>query len=185
MPKAWAEGSYRGLLARGNFEVSAKWFDGRAIQIEVLSKSGGTLDLRYPNIAVAAIKTKDGQVVDSDASSRDQVRIQTTKGQTYVVTKILPYFRVAAPENLELENVAAGDQIKISWTASKDALYYKLYRAVGNAPNYELISAKVESTDFVYKPTDAEQNKQMTFKVTAVRADSRESKEGAVVVLTR
>ena len=185
MPKAWSSGSYCGLLARGNFEVAAKWSDGQASQLEVLSKSGGTLDLRYPNIAQATIKTKDGQVVDFVASGTDQVSIKTTKGQTYKVTKIPAYTQVAAPENLKIEKDAADNQVKLSWTASADAASYKLYRAVGNAPDYELISPNVESTDYLYKATDTEQTKQMTFKVTAVRADGRESSEGAAVVLTR
>ena len=185
MPKAWSTGSYRGLLARGNFEVSAKWSDGQASQLEVLSKSGGTLELRYPNISQATIKTKDGQVVDFVASGTDQVSIKTTKGQTYKVTKIPAYTQVAAPENLKIEKDAADNQVKLSWTASADAASYKLYRAVGNAPDYELISPNVESTDYLYKATDTEQTKQMTFKVTAVRADGRESSEGAAVVLTR
>ena len=185
MPKAWSEGSYRGLLARGNFEVSAKWSDGQASQFEVLSKSGGTLDLRYPNISQAEIKTKDDQPVDFVASGTDQISIKTTEGQTYVVTKIPAYTRVAAPADLKIEKVATGDQIKLAWTASADADSYKVYRAVGNAPDYEVISSKVVSTEFNYKPTVSEQAQQMTFKVTAVRADGRESDEGTVAVLTR
>ena len=96
-----------------------------------------------------------------------------------------PTLRVAAPENLKIEKDAADNQVELSWTASADAASYKLYRAVGNASDYELIAPNVESTDYLYKPTDTEQTKQMTFKVTAVRADGRESSEGAVVVLTR
>ena len=183
--RAWSEGSYRGLLARGNFEVSAKWSDGQAQQFEVLSKSGGTLDLRYPNIAQAVVKTKDDQAVEFVAAGTDQVSIKTTKGQTYVVTEIPAYTRVAAPTDLKIEKDAAADQIKLSWTASADAASYKVYRAVGNSPDYELISSEVASTDFVYQVTATEQDQQMTFKVTAVRDDGRESDEGAVVVLTR
>ena len=179
MPKAWSSGSYRGLLARGNFEVSAKWSDGQASQLEVLSKSGGTLDLRYPNVAQAVIKTKDNQAVEFVASGTDQVSIKTTKGQTYVVTQIPAFVSVAAPTDLKIEN------LKLSWTASADAASYKVYRVVGNAPGYELISSEVASTEFVYKATDSEQTKQMIFKVTAVRADGRESGDGAVVVSTR
>lgn len=184
LPKAWDRGSYRGILARGNFEVSAKWSDSQAIQLEVLSKSGGTLDLRYPNVAEAVFKTKDGQAVDFVASGTDQVSIETTKGQTYVITKIPGYASVAAPANLMIEKDTAGDQLKLSWTGSADATSYNLYRAAGNASDYELISSKVAITEFLYSFNDQKQAPQMAFKVTAVRADGRESDGGATAILT-
>ena len=184
LPKAWSSGSYRGILARGNFEVSAKWSDGGASQLEVLSKSGGTLDLRYPNVAQAVVKTKDGQAVDFVASGTDRVSIKTAKGQTYVVTKIPAYTSVTAPSDLQIKKLPAGDQIQLSWTASADAASYKVYRALGNAPDYELISSKVSNTDFLHEATDAKPAKQMTFKVTAVRDDGRESAEGATAILS-
>ena len=138
MPATWSEGSYRGLLARGNFEVSAQWSGGHASRLEVLSKSGGTLELRYPNVAQAVIKTTEGQTVDFVAKGSDQVSIETTQGKTYVVTDIPVCIPVTAPSNLKLNNDDASDQIELSWTGSADAASYNLYRAVGNAPDYEL-----------------------------------------------
>ncbi|WP_372799004.1 glycoside hydrolase N-terminal domain-containing protein, partial [Pontiella sp.] len=64
LPSAWPDGSYRGLLARGNFEVSAQWSNGQAQRLEVVSNAGGTLKLRYPNLARAMVKTADGKPVD-------------------------------------------------------------------------------------------------------------------------
>jgi len=182
LPAAWSEGSYRGLLARGNFEVSAQWSDGRASRLEVLSKSGGTLELRYPNVAQAVIKTPAGQTVNFVAKGSDQVRIETTQGQTYVVTDIPVCIPVIAPSNLKIDRDVVRNQIKLSWTGSADAASYNLYRAVGNAPDYELIASDVAGTDFVYKAPDLKQFDQMTLKVTAVRADGRESDEGAMVI---
>lgn len=182
MPAAWSEGSYRGLLARGNFEVSAQWSDGHASQLEVLSKSGGTLELRYPNVGQAVIKTPKGQTVNFVAKGSDQVCIETTKGQAYVITDIPVCIPVIAPSNLKIDKDGAGNQITLSWTGSTDAASYKLYRAVGNAPDYELITSDVTGTDFVYQAPDLKQFDQMTLKVTAVRADGRESDEGATVI---
>ncbi len=181
LPSAWSEGSYRGLLARGNFEVSAKWSDGQASQLEVLSKSGGTLDLRYPNVALAVIRNADGQKVDFVAKGSDQIRIDTSKGQTYVVTEIPVYTPVTAPTNLKIDRNTAS-QVELSWAGSSDAAYYQLYRAVGNAPDYEPIASEIKDSRFIYKASDLIQIEQMTLKVTAVRADGRESAEGATVV---
>ncbi|WP_231744089.1 glycoside hydrolase family 95 protein [Stieleria neptunia] len=182
MPAVWSQGSYRGLLARGNFEVSAEWTGGHASRLEVLSKSGGNLDLRYPNVALAVIKTPAGMTVDFVAKGSDQVRIKTTKGQTYVVTDIPACTAVLAPTNLKINKESAADQVQLSWTGSTNAASYKLYRAVGNAPDYELVASDITVTDFVYESADLKQVEQMTIKVTAVRADGRESNEGASVI---
>jgi alpha-L-fucosidase 2 len=183
LPEAWSTGSYSGILARGNFEVSARWSDGQATQFDVLSKSGGALDLRFPNVAQATIRTAAGQQVDFVAQGNDLVRIETTKGQSYVVTDIPVYIPVVAPTGLKIERNAVR-QVELSWTGSPDAESYRLYRAVGNAPDYELIASEIAATEFVYKSNDLKQSEQLTFKVTAVRADGRESGFGATVVRT-
>jgi alpha-L-fucosidase 2 len=181
LPNVWSEGSYRGLLARGNFEVSAKWSSGQANQLEILSKSGGTLNLRYPNVAQAKVRTAAGQQVHIVAQSSDLIRIETSKGQSYIVTDIPVYIPVAAPMNLKIDRNTAR-QVELSWTGSSDAASYRLYRAVGNAPDYELIASQIKDNKFTYKASDLRQVEQMTFKVTAVRADGRESAEGATFV---
>ncbi|MDQ8208268.1 glycoside hydrolase family 95 protein [Coraliomargarita sp. SDUM461003] len=181
LPKVWPNGSFSGLLARGNFEVSAQWTNSQATQIEVLSKSGGTLDLRYPNVARAVIQTAAGQPVDFVTSGRDQIRIETRKGTRYVLTEIPEYLPVAAPADLNLARNSV-DQVELSWSASPDAASYQLYRAVGNAPDYELVASELKGTDFVYRASDLKEIEQMTFKVTAVRADGRESRKGATAV---
>ncbi|MGJ8643797.1 MAG: glycosyl hydrolase family 95 catalytic domain-containing protein [Luteolibacter sp.] len=182
LPEAWSEGSYRGILARGNFEVSAKWSEGQASQLEVVSKAGGTLDLRYPNVASADIKTSEGKAVEFVATGTDQVSIETTNGQTYVITEIPAYVPVAAPTNLKIDKDDAKSQIALSWTGAEDAASYNLYRAVGNAPDYELVASKISGTAFVYEDKNLKQLGQMTLKVTAVRADGRESAQGSTVI---
>ncbi|CAA6677623.1 MULTISPECIES: glycosyl hydrolase family 95 catalytic domain-containing protein [unclassified Lentimonas] len=182
LPSAWPDGSYRGLLARGNFEVSAQWSNGQASQLEVLSNAGGTLKLRYPNIAKAAIKTSEGQAVTFAAKGTDQVSIESTKGETYVVSEIPAYVPVAAPSNLKIEQGNRFNRIKLSWAESADAASYNLYRAVGNAPDYELIASDIKGTVFNYKVTDIKEIEQMTLKVAAVGANGRESVHGATVI---
>jgi alpha-L-fucosidase 2 len=179
LPSAWPDGSYRGLLARGNFEVSAQWSNGQANRLEVLSKVGGPLELRYPNVAKAVIKTADGKTVVFSAKGTDQISIESSKGQTYVVTDIPAYTPVATPSDLKIAKDTKSE-VKLTWTGSAEA--YNLYRAVGNAPDYELIASGIKGTSFVYEAADLQQIQQMTLKVTAVRADGRESKSGATTI---
>jgi alpha-L-fucosidase 2 len=182
LPKAWSTGSYRGLLARGNFEVSAEWSNSQANKFEIKSKSGGTLALRYLNVAKASVKTLEGKRVDFKSEGNNLISIQTTAGQTYVITNIPEYHIVAAPTNLKIDTNSVQNEITLSWSASKDAKSYKVYRAVGNAPDYELLAAEVKGTDFVYKDTSLKAKEQMTFKITAISSNGSESKSGVTEI---
>ena len=184
-PPHGPNGSYQGLLARGNFEVSAQWSDGQADQFEVLANVGGALRLRYPNVAKALIKTQAGQTVEFVAKGLDEVSIETAHGQTYVITAIPAYTLVAAPAALKVAGESRKNRVKLAWSASADAASYNLCRAVGNAPGYELIASDIEGTGFVCTIPGLKQIAQMTLKVTAVRADGRESNKGATMVWLR
>ena len=48
LPKAWGEGSVRGLCARGGFIIDMDWREGQLTRIQVLSKKGGILKLANP-----------------------------------------------------------------------------------------------------------------------------------------
>ena len=123
----------------------------------MLSKVGGTLKLRYPNVAKSVIKTTDGKNVNFVAKGSDEVSIETTKGGTYVVTNIPAYVPVTAPSNLKLSNDDKSDQIKLSWTGVPDAMSYNLYRASGSAPDYDLVASAVAGTSFLYRASDLQQ----------------------------
>ena len=49
LPAAIPQGSVKGLCARGGFEVSMQWNNGQLQQLQVLSKSGEPLILKYGN----------------------------------------------------------------------------------------------------------------------------------------
>lgn len=182
IPSAWMTGSYRGLLARGNFEVSAQWTNSQLNQLEILSKAGGLLELRYPNVAKSDVKTATGKKVNFVSKGTDKISIESSKGQTYVVTNIPAHKPVSAPSELKLKQSSKREQVAIAWTPSADAKYYNVYRAVGNAPDYELIASGVRNNNFDYKATDLFKAKQVTLKVTTIRADGRESSKGSTAV---
>ncbi len=48
VPAAWPEGRFRGLRARGGFEIDAAWRDGRVVELRVRSTAGGRLRLLDP-----------------------------------------------------------------------------------------------------------------------------------------
>lgn len=46
LPQAWKDGSFRGLKARGNYEVSCSWKEGRLDEAEIVPFEGGKCVLR-------------------------------------------------------------------------------------------------------------------------------------------
>lgn len=45
LPKKWSSGEFSGFMARGNFEVAAKWDNGRLTEAQIISKSGSDLNV--------------------------------------------------------------------------------------------------------------------------------------------
>lgn len=62
LPTKWANGSVKGLRARGNFTVDLSWADGKLTQATITSHSGGPCRIQY-NGTETTIPTKPGQTV--------------------------------------------------------------------------------------------------------------------------
>jgi hypothetical protein len=85
LPKAWNTGSFQGLVARGNFVVSADWSEGKPTTISIHSKSGGTCRLATPGIGATTIKDGSGNPVKTSSEGSDLIQFETTAGQTYLI----------------------------------------------------------------------------------------------------
>lgn len=60
LPKAWPNGSVKGLRARGGFEVDMTWRDGKLVQATVHSLNGGSTRLRYGSV-IREVKLTKGK----------------------------------------------------------------------------------------------------------------------------
>jgi alpha-L-fucosidase 2 len=69
LPKAWPNGTVSGLRARGGFEVSMSWKEGKLEEVEVRSENGEPCLLRA-NGKTAEIKTRAGGVYRFNAELR-------------------------------------------------------------------------------------------------------------------
>ena len=54
LPKAWKDGSVKGLVARGGFVIDMDWKEGKLTKAVIHSKSGGVCRIKYDN----TLKTK-------------------------------------------------------------------------------------------------------------------------------
>ena len=60
LPAAWPSGEVSGLRARGGFEVSMRWKDGKLVEAEILSSLGNPLVARYGDKVIKQ-STEPGQ----------------------------------------------------------------------------------------------------------------------------
>ncbi|MDW5290278.1 glycosyl hydrolase family 95 catalytic domain-containing protein [Formosa sp. PL04] len=85
LPKAWNNGQYSGLVARGNFELDVVWTDGKATSIKVLSRSGGTCTLKYDDLSVAKLTDEKGKSIAFKSDTSNTMSFETKKGETYLI----------------------------------------------------------------------------------------------------
>ncbi len=85
LPDAWAEGSYSGLVARGNFSVSAKWSGKKIKSLEILSRKGTECVVKYENIGAASVYDSAGKKVRAKAEGNDKLRFKTSQGEWYSI----------------------------------------------------------------------------------------------------
>lgn len=69
LPEAWPEGKVTGLKARGNFEVSTEWHEGKAALISVKSLSGAPLKMAYRE-STLSMETETGVTYQFDSNLR-------------------------------------------------------------------------------------------------------------------
>lgn len=69
LPNAWKDGMVTGLCARGGYEVSLTWKNGRLLAVKILSKGGGPCRVDYDGKA-RDVDIKRGTTLQLDGSLR-------------------------------------------------------------------------------------------------------------------
>ena len=179
IPSAWDSGSYTGLVARGNFEVSAAWENGVAKTFNIKSLSGNTASVSYGGITSATVvRASDGKAVKYTVSGTDLITFETEVGETYIIAGFKLSTKLPAPKTMTIDRAGLGE-INLSWDAVEGAVAYRLYVAIESQPDYTLVETTT-ATSAVYIPKSGNINARMTFKVVPVNADGVEGK-GALV----
>jgi hypothetical protein len=173
IPSAWATGSYTGLVARGNFEVAAKWENGNATVFNITSNSGGACKIKHEGLKGAIVLRSDGEVIKHSVLSEKAISFDTEVGETYVICNLSKAERVEAPAKLEVAETAQ-NVYELKWERSPDAASYKVYKAMENDSDYTLIG-KTNECSYVYLANADEKNRRMTYRVVAVGISGEES----------
>ena len=83
LPAAWPSGEVRGLRARGGFEVSLRWSEGRIERAEIASTLGRMCRIRTTRPVTVE---SAGVAVRVSRKAADIVEFATTPGARYVVS---------------------------------------------------------------------------------------------------
>ncbi len=171
VPSSWTSGSYTGLVARGNFEVSAAWEDNTLASLNIKSLSGGAVSVKYDGIENAIVCDSNGKAVEFTCED-GVITFDTEAGETYIIWNFEKHVKPDAVTDLtETSDILSSSTL--TWTASDDAVLYRVYIAKDNEPTYTLIGTTV-NTSYVYTPAELE-NPRITFAVTAVNNEGVES----------
>ena len=85
LPRAWSRGSFEGLVARGNFVVSAEWRRGKGTSVSVLSRSGGKCRISLPGIGSAAVEDSQGKRIETTRETDDLLSFASKAGEKYTL----------------------------------------------------------------------------------------------------
>lgn len=163
LPDAWASGSVKGIVARGNFETDIDWTNGKATSVKILSKNGGDCAVQYTGISQAKVVDSKGAEVAFTNLSRDRIQFVSTKGETYTITEFPELAN--GPENVEAVYTGAAG-VELTWDkAASETATYNVYRK--EEGSYEKVAEGLTTARY----TDTTAVKDITkvrYKITSV-----------------
>ncbi len=177
LPSNWNVGSYNGLVARGNFEVSAAWTNSTLTDLNILSKKGGKASIKYPSIGQTHVYDSNGNELYYEITDNGNIiSFDTVAGETYYITGFKKLAKVSAPTDFTYTYSEADlSKYKLSWTKVNGATKYNVYVAYENDAKYSYLGTTASNYLNVTVGTGKE-NVRKTFAVTAISMDGVESK---------
>ena len=85
LPSAWPTGSFRGLRARGGFEVDLAWTEGQAVSATLKAFKDGPVTIVPPKGHGIAAVISRGKPAPSKLNADGSALVQARSGKTYVV----------------------------------------------------------------------------------------------------
>ena len=145
--------------------VDLSWKDRCLTDMTVHPRLDGDCRIMYPTITADCIAVTDGagNPVATKVESADILSFPMTAGGTYTISGIPAYERSADPVDLQV-NESDPAAIGLRWTAAEPDTTYTVYRALGSAPDYEVLTDGLATCHY----TDTTKGDgQATYKVVA------------------
>ncbi len=86
LPKAWKTGRFKGLVARGNFEISAGWGNGKLATAGIKANVGGTCRIKYADARITRITNEAGKKIAFSYDKKNVASFKTTANNYYSVS---------------------------------------------------------------------------------------------------
>ena len=87
LPDAWATGSFRGLVARGNFVIDLAWQEKKLVEGSIHARAGGACKLSYPGIHTVHILDQNGTPAAFAVLDADTIVLDTKQGMSYSIRR--------------------------------------------------------------------------------------------------
>ncbi len=165
LPDEWANGSAKGLVARGNFEISMTWTDKVISSVQIISGSGGECVLAF-TAGTVTVTDSDGNAVEYTVTEDGEYSFATVEGGVYTVKNL---FAVSAPADFSAKRTSE-TSVALSWSATDCADGYAVYRSLNGGEFVRII----DTADTSVTDTDASfelVSDVYTYKVVAYIAD--------------
>ena len=175
LPEKWRNGSVKGILARGNYEVDLSWRNHSLTEMTVHARENGVCKVLYPTVTEDTVKVKDelGNKVDFEKLLDGMIAFNAEKGKSYTISGMPEFELTDAPKDLVC--IAEGnDSVRLTWTPSDDKnAVYTVLRAYESSPVYETVASGLNSCEYTDKGRNG---RQTTYKIVAECSDKKQSK---------
>ena len=86
LPDSWNKGSFKGIKARGNFEITASWGNSKLTALEIISNTGKDCVLKYEGIKNCKIIQQSAGNIPFTILDDNKISFETVSGGVYVIT---------------------------------------------------------------------------------------------------
>ena len=177
IPKEWKNLKFKGLKARGNFEISLDYKDGIIEKCEVISYKGEPITLYYGG------ETDEITVCGSGAEipvkrADSKISFCTTAGETYRLSGFKKRVNRLIARDLTAKWQKNGAELE--W--QNDGNEYDVFRATESETQYTLIG-KSKSGEFTDREYSENKKARLTYKLLLSGSDKKGRGNGALAVL--
>ncbi len=177
IPKEWENVSFKGLKARGNFEISLDYKNGIIENCEIISRKGGRLTLYYGGETDGITVCRGGEEIPVKRID-GKVSFDTAAGETYRLSGFKK--RVNRLIARDLTAKWQKNCVKLEW--QNDGIEYDVFRATESETQYTLIG-KSESGEFTDGDFSENKKARLTYKLLLSGSDKKGRGNGALAVL--